>query len=131
MSARILIVDDDPAMVDSMVRVLKHDGYHLDIASDGEQALRRVLAEPPDLILLDVGLPHISGWEICEIVRRQTHTREVPVLFVTGRADVRDHIFSMQAGGSDHLSKPFQADELRAKVRGLLCVGAPEVARGL
>ena len=130
MAPRILVVDDDEAMLDSVVRVLGSDGYHLDIATDGEQALRRVLADPPDLIVLDVGLPHISGWEICDIVRRQTHTRDVPVLFVTGRGEVVDQITSMQAGGSDHLNKPFVAEDLRAKVRGLLRVGAQEATRG-
>ena len=130
MASRILVVDDDPALLDSVVEVLARDGYELEVARDGETALRSVLADPPDLIVLDVGIPQINGWEVCNIVRRQSHTRQVPVIFLTGRGQVLDQITSMQAGGSDHLTKPFTAADLRAKVRALVNRRDAEVARG-
>ena len=78
-----------------------------------------MLEAPPDLIVLDVRMPNLNGWEFCEIVRRQSHTRELPILFLTGRVEVRDQITAMQVGGSDHLKKPFDVEELRNKVRAL------------
>ena len=74
----------------------------------------------PDLVILDVNMPGMTGWEFCAILRRQSATREVPVLFLTGRSEVKDRITAMQLGGSDFLAKPFGADDLRRKVRALL-----------
>jgi DNA-binding response OmpR family regulator len=118
-SARILVADDDPAVLDAVGDVLVSDGYEIETAQDGAEALKRVLDEPPALLVLDVTMPGLNGWEVCAIVRRQSHTRGVPILFLTGRVEVRDQITAMQVGGSDHLKKPFAADELRAKVRAL------------
>ena len=117
---RILLVDDDAAVRAVVSAALAGEGYDVDWFGDPEAALRQALAEPPSLILLDVGMPRLDGWEVCEILRRQSQTREVPVLFLTGRADVRDRITAMQVGGSDFISKPFRARDLRAKVRALL-----------
>ena len=119
MSARILVADDDPAVLDAVGEVLAHDGYEIETAEDGATALKSVLDQPPALLVLDVTMPRLNGWEVCAIVRRQSHTREVPILFLTGRVELRDQITAMQVGGSDHLKKPFDADELRAKVRAL------------
>lgn len=118
-SARILVADDDPSVLNAVGSVLAHDGYEIETVLDGAEALRTVLEEPPALIVLDVKMPRLNGWEVCEIVRRQSHTREVPILFLTGRVEVRDQITAMQVGGSDHLGKPFEADELLTKVRAL------------
>ena len=123
MSGRIFVVDDDPAMVEAVVAVLSLDGFDVDGASDGASALRAVLADPPALLVLDVSMPGLTGWELCEIVRRQPITRDLPILFLTGRGDVRDRITSMQVGGTDHLTKPFRAEELRARVRALTASG--------
>jgi DNA-binding response OmpR family regulator len=122
-SGRIFVVDDDPAMVEAVVAVLSLDGFDVDGASDGAAALRAVLADPPALLVLDVSMPGLTGWELCEIVRRQPITRDLPILFLTGRGDVRDRITSMQVGGTDHLAKPFRAEELRARVRALTASG--------
>ena len=115
----VFIVDDDPGVIEAVAAVLSDDGYRVSGASDSRSALLAVLAEPPDLIVLDVNMPGLNGWELCDIVRRQTMTRDVPVLFLTGRGDVRDQITALQVGGSDHLKKPFRAEELRGKVRAL------------
>ena len=117
--ARILVADDDPAVLDAVGSVLTPDGYEIETALDGAEALKSVLDAPPALLVLDVTMPGLNGWEVCAIVRRQSHTRGLPILFLTGRVEVRDQITAMQVGGSDHLKKPFAAEELRAKVRAL------------
>jgi len=117
--ARILVADDDPAVLDAVGSVLSDDGYVIETAPDGAAALKSVLEEPPALLVLDVKMPGLNGWEVCGIVRRQSHTRDLPILFLTGRVELRDQITAMQVGGSDHLRKPFRAEELRAKVRAL------------
>ena len=127
MSGRVFVVVDVHAMVEAVAAVLSLDGFEVDGASDSTAALRAVLRDPPALLVLDVNMPGLTGWELCEIVRRQPLTRDLPVLFLTGRAEVRDRITAMQVGGTDHLTKPFHADELRARVRALTA-GAP--ARG-
>ena len=119
MSPRVLVVDDDPDVVEAVGVVLEDDGYRVETATDGPAALRSVLEAPPDLIVLDVRMPRLNGWEFCEIVRRQSHTRDVPVLFLTGRGEMRDQITAMQVGGSGHLRKPFRIEDLRDKVRAL------------
>jgi len=118
-SARILVADDDPGVLDAVSAVLTADGYEIETALDGAAALKSVLEEPPALLVLDVTMPRLNGWEVCAIVRRQSHTRELPILFLTGRVEVRDQITAMQVGGSDHLKKPFDGEELRNKVRAL------------
>jgi DNA-binding response OmpR family regulator len=122
-SGRIFVVDDDPAMVEAVAAVLSLDGFDVDGTSDGVAALRAVLNDPPALLVLDVSMPGLNGWELCEIVRRQPITRDLPILFLTGRGEVRDRITAMQVGGTDHLTKPFRAEELRARVRALTAFG--------
>ncbi|HEY7511468.1 MAG TPA: response regulator [Vicinamibacteria bacterium] len=116
-AARIVVVDDDPAVVRAVAAVLEADGYEVEGVGDQAEALRAVLQDPPALVVLDVNMPGLDGWELCDILRRQSHTRDVPVLFLTGRADLRDQITAMQVGGSDYVTKPFRPDELRAKVQ--------------
>lgn len=128
MSGRVFVVDDDPAMVEAVAAVLSLDGFEVDGASDSADALRAVLRDPPALLVLDVNMPGLTGWELCEIVRRQPLTRDMPVLFLTGRGEVRDRITAMQVGGTDHLTKPFRAEELRTRVRALTA-GPPRGAR--
>jgi adenylate cyclase len=113
---RIVVVDDDPDLVRAVTAVLEADGYRVEGARDQREALRAMLEDPPALVVLDVNMPGLDGWELCDILRRQSHTRDVPVLFLTGRADVRDQITAMQVGGSDYVTKPFRTEELRAKV---------------
>ena len=117
---RVMLVDDDAAVRSAVSGALAGEGYDVACLGDAEEALRQALAEPPSVVLLDVTMPRLDGWELCEILRRQSQTREVPVLFLTGRTDVRDRITAMQVGGTDFISKPFHAKDLRAKVRALV-----------
>lgn len=116
---RVFVLDDEPAIVDAVRAVLSTEGYEIEGASDSGKALTEILRDPPDVLVLDVNMPELSGWELCDILRRQSQTRELPVLFLTGRSEVRDRITAMQVGGTDHLAKPFRAEELREKVRAL------------
>lgn len=117
---RILVVDDDAAVSMAVREILEPDGFGLECPSDPRAALLEAIRRVPDLVILDVGMPGMTGWEFCAILRRQSATREVPVLFLTGRSEVRDRITAMQLGGSDFLAKPFGADDLRRKVRALV-----------
>jgi DNA-binding response OmpR family regulator len=117
---RVVVVDDEPAVGAAVRDLLAPDGYQVEAPTDPEAALPDLLRAVPDLVILDVNMPGMSGWELCALLRRQSSTRAVPVLFLTGRQEVKDRITAMQVGGSDYLAKPFGAEELRAKVRSLL-----------
>jgi DNA-binding response OmpR family regulator len=117
---RVVVVDDEPAVGEALRALLEPDGYEIETPTDPHSALPELLRSAPDLVILDVNMPGMSGWELCSLLRRQTATRNVPVLFLTGRQEVRDRITAMQVGGSDYLAKPFGAEELRRKVRTLL-----------
>lgn len=117
---RIVVVDDDTSVSGAVRELLVPEGFQVDCPPDPRAALVDAIRDVPDLIILDVNMPAMTGWEFCAILRRQSTTREVPILFLTGRSEVKDRITAMQLGGSDFLAKPFGADDLRRKVRALL-----------
>lgn len=117
---RVVVVDDEPSVGEAVRDLLSAEGYSVETPGDPQSALPDLIRAAPDLVILDVNMPGMSGWEFCSLLRRQSATRTVPVLFLTGRQEVRDRITAMQVGGSDYLAKPFGADELRRKVRSLL-----------
>lgn len=117
---RVMVVDDEPMVGEAVRDLLSDEGYEVATPGDAQSALPEILRAVPDLVILDVNMPGMSGWEFCSLLRRQSTTRSVPVLFLTGRQDVRDRITAMQVGGSDYLAKPFGAEDLRQKVRSLI-----------
>lgn len=117
---RIVVVDDDREISAAVRDLLAPEGFAVDCPTEPRAALVETIREVPDLVILDVNMPGMTGWEFCAILRRQSATRAVPVLFLTGRTEVKDRITAMQLGGSDYLAKPFGAEELRKKVRSLL-----------
>jgi signal transduction histidine kinase len=113
----ILIVDDTPANLDVIVKALEHDGVRVVVAQDGEEGLRRATFVHPDLILLDIMLPGIDGFEVCRRLQQNEHTRAIPVIFMTAVLDIENKVAAFRAGAVDYVTKPFQIDEVTARVR--------------
>lgn len=113
----ILIVDDTPANLSVVVDHLEDEGLEVAVAQRGEEALRRAEFIRPDLILLDVMMPGIDGFETCRLLKANEATRAIPVIFMTALADIHDKVQAFAAGGVDYVSKPFQIEELLARVR--------------
>lgn len=114
--ANILVVDDTPANLKSLGRILEGNGYHVRLIPDGSLALSSARAELPDLILLDIIMPDLNGYDVCEELKRDKRTREVPVIFISALHDTLDKVKAFSAGGVDYITKPFQEDELLARV---------------
>jgi two-component system response regulator MprA len=115
---RLLVVDDDRALRDVLRRALSLSGYEVVQAATGAEALAEVTSSVPDAVVLDVGLPDLDGLEVCRLLRREGN--RVPVLMLTARDAVSDRIDGLDAGADDYLIKPFDIDELRARLRALL-----------
>jgi two-component system, OmpR family, response regulator len=114
---KILIVDDDPRLRDLVRLAQERAGYVVVTAADGKAALVHVAREMPDLIILDIGVPEMDGFETCRRIRARS---EVPVLFLTARDDEIDRILGLELGADDYVTKPFSPRELVARVRAIL-----------
>ncbi len=114
---RILVVDDDPEIRSFLKRGLAYEGYTVDVAEDGQQALERALQTAPDLVILDVMMPGLSGLEVAKRLRAGG---DVPILLLTARGATADKVAGLDAGADDYLVKPFALDELLARVRAQL-----------
>ena len=119
-SGTILVVDDEPANVDLVQSYLKANSYKVIKAYSGEEALKKAFADPPDLILLDVMMPGISGFEICRRLKSDNRTQLIPVILLTALQDFQSKIQGLEAGADEFLSKPFNLTELLTRVRNLL-----------
>lgn len=115
---RILIVEDELAMRSALVETLSSEGYHVRSAIDGEAGLELACAESFDLVLLDVMMPSLDGYEVCRSLRKRG--REMPVLMLTAKGQVEDRVEGLDCGADDYLVKPFSLRELLARVRALL-----------
>jgi two-component system, sensor histidine kinase and response regulator len=117
MPETILIVDDTPANLGVLVETLGGAGYRLMVAEDGEEALAQTAQTQPDLILLDVMMPGIDGFETCRRLQARAATREVPVLFMTALNETADKVKAFAAGGVDYITKPIEHEEALARIR--------------
>jgi cyclic di-GMP phosphodiesterase len=117
---RVLVVDDIEANRRLIASFLTRDGYTVEFAADGRAAVDRVMEDPPDLVLMDVLMPYVNGFEACQALKRHVATRLVPVVLVTALQNTEDRIRGIDAGADDFVSKPFNAHELRARVRSLI-----------
>ncbi len=115
--ARILVVDDESTIVRWVGAILRSEGYEITSAEDGEVGLRSFEEQPSDLVLLDVMLPHVDGFEVCARIRE---TSTVPIIMLSGRSDERDKVRCLRLGADDYLVKPFGIDELVARVEAAL-----------
>jgi two-component system, OmpR family, response regulator MprA len=115
---RILVVDDDRAVRESLRRSLQFNGYQVDLASDGQQALESVVTARPDAMVLDVMMPRLDGLEVCRRLRGTGD--DMPILVLTARDTVSDRVAGLDAGADDYLPKPFALEELLARLRALL-----------
>ena len=115
---RVLVVDDEPAVRESLLRALRLEGYEVELAADGAEALHRRVASAPDAIILDVLMPGVDGLEVCRRLRAEGD--RTPVLMLTARDAVPDRVAGLDAGADDYLVKPFALAELLARLRALL-----------
>lgn len=114
---KVLVVEDEPALLDTLEYNLTKQGYSVSTAKDGLQALEIARAVNPDLLLLDIMLPGLDGFEVCRILRQEM---SLPILFLTAKADEIDKIVGLEVGADDYLTKPFSMRELMARVKALL-----------
>jgi two-component system response regulator MprA len=121
---RVLVVDDERAVRESLDRALRLEGYDVELAAGGREALDRVSESQPDAILLDVMMPHIDGLEVCRRLRAASN--RVPVLMLTARDAVSERVAGLDAGADDYVVKPFALEELFARLRALLRRAVPE-----
>jgi DNA-binding response OmpR family regulator len=115
--ARVLVIEDDPNVAEVVARYLEREGYDVDAVADGAEGLRRALANPPDLVVLDLMLPSLSGVEVC---RRLRAAAPVPVIMLTALGEEADRIAGLEIGADDYMSKPFSPRELTARVKAVL-----------
>jgi two-component system response regulator MprA len=115
---RVLVVDDEPQLRRALERALKLEGYEVELAADGEEALRSVVAGPLDAVVLDVLMPKLDGLEVCRELRARGD--QVPILMLTARDAVQDRVDGLDAGADDYVVKPFALEELLARLRALL-----------
>lgn len=114
----ILVVDDDEKITSLLRRSLAFEGYEVAIANNGLEGLKQMLMSDPDLLILDVMMPQVDGWEVCRRVREGGST--VPILMLTAKDDIQDRVKGLDLGADDYLVKPFALEELLARVRALL-----------
>ena len=118
---RILVVDDEPDLVAALARGLKREGYAVDTATSGEEALAKASWNPYDLVCLDLNMPDLDGLEVCDSLRTSSFQGITPrVLMLTARDTIEDRIQGLDVGADDYLVKPFSFEELAARVRSLL-----------
>lgn len=123
---RILVVDDEPDVLELVVFHLKKENYKVAIADTGDKALRMAVEQVPSLLILDLMLPGINGLEICKLLKQNPKTRDIPIIMLTARAGEEDRILGLELGAHDYVTKPFSPRELILRVNNLLLLKASE-----
>ena len=124
MAVRILVVDDDRAVRESLRRSLSFNGYSVELAQDGQEALELITRDRPDAVVLDVMMPRLDGLEVCR--RLRSSGDDLPILVLTARDSVSERVAGLDAGADDYLPKPFALEELLARMRALLRRTSPD-----
>ena len=129
---RILVVDDQPEILDLTALVLAEAGYEVSRAASGIEALDHLASRPCDLVLLDINMPGMDGWETLRLIRADEALAELPVVMFSVKNELRDRVFGLQEGALDYVTKPFEVDQLLYRVRRALAtrrgVAAPHPA---
>jgi len=118
--AKIFIAEDDPDISELIAFNLEVAGYSVERQASGHKAYEMILADPPDLLLLDLNLPGLSGIEICKYLRQETLTKDLPIIMITARSQEMDKIIGLNTGADDYITKPFSVKELMARVNAIL-----------
>ena len=124
---RILLVDDEPSIVKMVGKRLEVEGFDVLIATDGQDGLAKARTESPDLIVLDLMLPKLNGYEVCTMLKQDSRYQKIPIVLFTAKAQEKDEKLGMECGADAYVRKPFRAQELLGKIRSLL-PGAPPAA---
>jgi len=119
-NTKILVVDDSPFILEIIETILKDSGFEVITADDGEKALNRAKTEAPALMVLDLMLPKMNGYEVCKILKSDENFRQIPIIMLTARVNEEDEQKGKDAGADVYMGKPFELDDLVAKVRELL-----------
>ena len=127
MTKKILVVEDEKNIAKVLVYNLKKEGYEVDVAYDGEEGLSKAMEGEFDLILLDIMLPKMNGFEVCERVRRFS---QVPIIFLTAREEEKDKILGLDTGADDYVTKPYKQQELMSRIRANIRRSSGEMVTG-
>jgi two-component system aerobic respiration control protein ArcA len=119
-STVILVIEDDESMQSAMKRIFEHDGYIVKVASDGSELSKVLDDAAPDLILMDVGLPWVNGFELAQMLKDHKDLRKIPLVFVSGKSSDEDFKRAFDLGANDYIKKPFEVDKLKKTVETLL-----------
>ena len=131
MPIRVLVVEDEPDISSLIKRTLERNGdARVDIVERGDTAVQAVLAEVPDLVVLDINLPIVNGFDVCRMLRARPATSHVPIIMLTARGAETDRVSGLEIGADDYITKPFSLRELVARVKAVLRRGAAESASG-
>ncbi|CAA7599418.1 Two component system, signal transduction response regulator [Acididesulfobacillus acetoxydans] len=122
----VLLVEDDRAIAKVISMELQHQGHHVSLAADGKTGLSRAMESDWDIVLLDIMLPYLSGYEVCREIRLK---KDIPILLLTAKGEVRDKVLGLDLGADDYLTKPFAMDELLARMRAVLRRKNPQPPR--
>ena len=117
MSVKVLIVDDDTNICELLRLYLEKEGYSTVIANDGEEAVEAFKNNSPDIILLDVMLPKLDGWQVCREIRK---TSQVPIIMLTAKGETFDKVFGLELGADDYVTKPFESKEVVARIKAVM-----------
>ncbi|MBF0397304.1 MAG: SpoIIE family protein phosphatase [Desulfobacterales bacterium] len=120
--ANILIIDDEPINLRILVNMLKTYGYKVRTARDGQTALSSIYTKPPDLILLDINMPEMDGYEVCRVLKKDEYMQNIPIIFISSLHEVLDKVQAFSVGGVDYIQKPFQSEEVLARVQTHICL---------
>ncbi len=117
---KVLIVDDDPDILDLLDIILEAEGFNVNKANDGEEALKQIQKQPPDLLIIDFKMPKLTGDKVCQKLREDILLRHMPIIMLTGKSEVKDKVHGIDAGADDYIVKPFEEKELIARIKMVL-----------